>query len=495
MQLDAIFINGPFLEGFSRESRSPAVTKSGTLYYPAWLAYACGMAEDNGFECSLIDSIADKISFEESVEIVVSSNPKIVVIGTSTPSIEADLDFAKAIKEKLDKTLTILVGTHASSVADQIIHEYDFIDIVARREYDLTILELLKCIKAGKEWNDVPGITYRLNGIAKANVDMPYIKDLDVLPFGSKVYSKHLTIKNYYYGHIRYPMVSIFTSRGCNARCNFCLYPQTMFGNFRERSPKNIADEFLWISKNMPEVKEVLIDDDTFTMNKKHAVKVAQEMIKNKNKLLWTCESRATLDYETLSLMKKAGCKLVVTGFESISQEVLNKINKGIKFSNVDAFVDSAKKAGVKIHACFMAGNPGDTKETLNATLQWALKKNFDTAQFFPLQVYPGTKAFDWAKETGYLKKQNYRDWVTPSGMHNMTILKNDTGLTAQECLDFCDYARRKFYLRPGYITKKVLQGIIQPQEFKKNLKGFLKIYKHLFRKVSKELQNTEKEL
>lgn len=490
MQLDAIFINGPFLDGFSRESRSPAVTKSGTLYYPAWLAYACGLAEDNGFNCKLIDSIADKISFEKSVEIVIESNPKVVVIGTSTPSIAADLNFAKAIKEKLNKSLIVLVGTHASSLADEIILENDFIDLIARREYDLTILELLNCIKEGKEWFDILGITYKVNNLVVKNEDMPYIPDLDILPFASKIYSKHLTIKNYYYGHVRFPMVSIFTSRGCNARCSYCLYPQTMFGNFRERSPKNIADEFQWISTNLPEVKEVLIDDDTFTMNKKHAQNVALELIKINNKLLWTCESRAALDYETLTLMKKAGCRLIVTGFESVSQDVLDKVNKGIKFSNVDLFVDSAKKAGIKIHACFMAGNPGDTVETLNASLKWALSKsNFDTAQFFPLQVYPGTKAYTWAQETGYLKKQEFRDWITPSGMHNMTIVKNDMGLSFQECLDFCDYARRRFYLRPTFIIRKIFQGFKEPQEFKKNLIGFLKIYKYLFKKVSKETQ------
>ena len=491
MQLDAIFINGPFLKGFSRESRSPAVTKSGTLYYPAWLAYACGLAEDNGFECKLIDSIADKISFEKSIDIVVKSNPKIVVIGTSTPSIEADLKFAKALKKSLKDSLIILVGTHASSVADQIVLENDFVDLIARREYDLIILELLKRLRDGDEWFDVLGITYESNGSVHKNTDMPYIHDMDILPFASKVYSKHLTIKNYFYGHIRYPMISIFTSRGCNAKCNFCLYPQTMFGNFRKRSPKNIADEFLWISKNLPEVKEVLIDDDTFTMNLKHAQQGAQELININNKLLWTCEARATLNYETLSLMKKAGCRLVVTGFESISQDVLNKIKKGIKQHRVDAYVDDAKKAGIKIHACFMAGNPGDTKETLNASLEWALEKNFDTAQFFPLQVYPGTEAYDWAKETGYLKEQNYRDWVTSTGMHNMTINKNDMGLTFQECLDFCDYARRRFYLRPKYIIGKIFQGILKPQEFKKNLKGFMKIYKHLFKNVSKDVQES----
>ena len=489
-KVDAIFINGPFLQGFSRESRSPAVTKSGTLYYPGWLAYACGYSEERGYNCILKDCIADKLTYEESINFVIEHNPKFIIIGTSTPSIDADLKFAKDLKNKLKKSILILVGTHASTVARELISEFDFIDFVARREYDVTVFKLLEAFKNNVEWKDIKRITYKNdNGAINHNTDQPYLHDLDVLPFASKVYKDHLNIKNYYYGHIRYPMVSIFTSRGCNARCNYCLYPQTMFGNFRSRSPKNIADEFVWIAKNLPEVKEVLIDDDTFTMNKAHAVATAKEMIKVNNKVKWSCEARGNLDYETLTLMKKAGCKLIVTGFESVDQDVLNKVNKGIKMDVVDKYVDDAAKAGIKIHACFMAGNPGDTIKTLQTTLEWAIKKDFDTIQFFPLQVYPGTKAYEWAIQTGYIREQDFRSWVSPTGMHNMTMNLNDKGLTYQQCLDFCVYARRKFYLRPSFILKKVIRGIFEPQEFKKNVIGFLNIRKHLFRKVSSELK------
>jgi anaerobic magnesium-protoporphyrin IX monomethyl ester cyclase len=486
---DALFINGPFLEGFSRESRSPAVTKSGTLYYPAWLAYSCGYAEEKGFKCNLIDAIADKISFEKSVELVVKENPKVVVIGTSTPSIDADLKFANAVEAELSDTLVILVGTHASACAQSLVEEFDFIAMIARREYDITIVQILEKITEGNDWSEIKGITYKNpNGTVINNLDQPYIHDLNIIPFASKIYKKHLNIKNYYYGHVRYPMISIFTSRGCNARCNYCLYPQTMFGSFRSRSPQNIAEEFVWIAKNLPEVKEVLIDDDTFTMNKAHAQATANELIKVKNKVKWTCEARANLDFETLILMKKAGCRLIVTGFESVDQGVLDKVNKGIKMKDVYDYTRDAKKAGIKIHACFMAGNPGDTKETLQNSLNWAIDQKFDTVQFFPLQVYPGTKAYEWAIQTGYIKEQSYRNWVSPSGMHNMTINENDRGLSYQECLDFCDDARRKFYLRPSYIFNKVVTGIFEPYELKKNIIGFMNIRKYLFKNVSKEL-------
>jgi radical SAM superfamily enzyme YgiQ (UPF0313 family) len=224
-------------------------------------------------------------------------------------------------------------------------------------------------------------------------------------------------------------------------------------------------------------------------MFSEHAKEVAQELIKIDNKIPWTCEARATLDFETLALMKKAGCRLIVVGFESINQKVLNNIKKGIKQTNAEKFVESAKRAKVKIHGCFMAGNPGDTIETLEATLSWAIENNFDTAQFFPLQVYPGTTAYEEQKASGRLKKQPYRMWITQDGMHNMTLKESDTGLTENEILDFCDDARRRFYLRPSYIFKKSLDIFLDPSEFFKNVKGFLNIRKYLFTNVS-SIQN-----
>lgn len=486
--LDIFFVNGPFLKGYSRESRSPAVTKSGTLYYPAWLAYAAGFAEEQGINVSLLDAIADDLTFTETVERISETNPEIVVIGTSTPSIDADADLAAALKQRLPQSWIVFVGTHASSLAQDCLNKYSSVDMVARREYDLTVVDLLKAKKGLTDLSSIMGITYRSSFGISETEDRPYVQDLDSIPFASKVYKKYLNIENYYYGHVKWPMISIFTSRGCNAKCTYCLYPQTMFGEFRSRSPKNIAQEFLWIKENLPKVKEVLIDDDTFTMYPEHAKEVATELIKIENSIPWTCEVRANLDFETLSLMKKAGCRLVVVGFESIHQDVLNKVKKGTKQSIVESFVEDARKANMKIHACFMAGNPGDTLPKLKQTLDWALKNNFDTAQFFPLQVYPGTKAYEQELAADRVKKQSYRMWITKSGMHNMTIQSNDEGLSEKEVLDFCDYARRRFYLRFSYIFRKSLDILLDPVEFKKNVKGFLNIRKHLFKNVSNQI-------
>lgn len=486
--MDAVFINGPFIPGFSRESRSPAVAKSGTLYYPGWLAYACGYVESKGYKCSLIDSIASRRTYDESVIDVVSLQPRVVFIGSSTPSISDDAKFALGIKSMLPSALICFVGTHVSSVPDLTLSTYPVIDLICRKEFDLTAADIVERSLHGLDWRSIDGISYRSGDIVVNNPDRPYIENLDDLPFASQIYKKHLNIRDYYYGHVKYPMVSIFTSRGCNAKCTYCVYPQTMFGKYRSRSPRNIAAEFQWIANNLKEVKEILIDDDTFSMKHAHAREVAKELIKIGNKIPWSCQIRADLDFETLKLMRQSGCRLVVTGFESIDQNVLNNIKKGIRQSSVDDFVDSVHRAGIKFHADFMAGNPGDTIDTLQATLEWALSKNFDTFQFFPLQVYPGTTAYNEALKDGRLKIQPFRSWITSDGMHNITLINNDMGLTEQQVLDFCDYARQRFYLRPRYILRKSLDLFLDYHEFKKNLIGFMKIRKHLFRKVSGHL-------
>ena len=251
--LDIFFLNGPFLPGFSRESRSPAVTKSGTLYYPAWLAYACGYSEQQGLNCKLYDSVARKTSHEDTYDLILKDDPSFLVIGTSTPSISNDIEIARYIKSVKPSIVTILVGTHASSTAREIIENNSCVDFVARREYDITIFSIYTALRDNLDLADVPGITTKYKREALLETpDRPYIHDLDVIPFASKIYSKHLNIEDYYYGHVKYPMVSIFTSRGCNAKCTYCVYPQTMFGMHRARSPKNIADEFEWIKNNLP---------------------------------------------------------------------------------------------------------------------------------------------------------------------------------------------------------------------------------------------------
>ena len=254
-------------------------------------------------------------------------------------------------------------------------------------------------------------------------------------------------------------------------------------GNVYLFSAADEIEEFEYIVNEMPEVKEIVIEDDTFTIDKNRTQEICKLLIEKKinKKIKWLCNARVNLDYETMKLMKKAGCKLIIPGIESGTQEILNNIKKGTTLNQIEEYVKNAKKAKLLIHACYMVGNKGETKETMQNTLNFAIKLNTDTAQFYTLHPYPGTEAYNWAVENGYLDNKNYENWIKKDGTHNCVIDLDN--ISSKELVEFCDYARKKYYLRPRYIFRKICQSLTSWDELVRNVKGFLNIAPKLFKK------------
>lgn len=481
------FINPPFkIEHgrFSRASRSPAITKSGTLYYPIWLAYACGYLEKHGHQVLIVDSCARQMDLETTAALVEDFAPQLVVVETSTPSIYEDVRSAARFKQAGSSPFVCVVGTHPSAVPEEVMALDERVDCVARREYDQTILELAECLESRGDLSSVKGINFRRDGAVIANPDRPYLEDLDSLPFVTEVYKKYLPVEDYFFSAGEYPMAMIMTGRGCTSRCFFCVYPQTFHGhNYRLRSAKNVVDEFEYIARELPQVKSVGIEDDTFTAYPARVRDICNLLIERglHKKMHWWANTRVSLDGETMKLMKKAGCRLTIPGFESGDQKILNGIRKGTKVEQTERYVANAKKAGLLVHGCFMVGNKGETAETVKKTVDFAILNNPDTAQFFPLIPYPGTEAFEWAKENNYLTTLDYSKWVTEEGLHQNVLDRPD--LPVESISAICDEARRKFYLRPQYLVRKLWQTLVLKEERRRTLKSFGQFRKFLFAK------------
>lgn len=482
------FINPPFKAEygkFSRESRSPAITKSGALYYPLWLIYAAAYCEKAGFEICFLDAPAKQMNEAQSLEYIAenAADAVLYVFGTSTPSIKSDVAFAASVKLYYPSAFTLLVGTHPSARPEETLGYSRQIDAVAVGEYDNIVLELAKALQRGGGIETVRGLCINGADGCKRTPLMPAMKDLDEIPMAAEFIDRYLNPRDYFFAAATYPAIQIFTTRGCPFRCNFCVYPQTMHGHaFRGRSAENVVAEFQYIADHFPDVKEVVIEDDTFTSNKKRVLEVCSLLIERKlnKRLRWLCNARVNLDLETMQAMKKAGCRLIIPGIESGSQEILDNIKKGTKVDQFHSYVANAKKAGLLIHACYMVGNCGETKETMQATLDLALKLNTDTAQFFPLIPYPGTEAYDWAYSNGYIEP-DYEKYCLPDGTHN-TVLSLPN-LSAQEMVDFCNMARKKYYLRPRYILHRLKVGLTDFSDLKRSLKAFGKLKQYLFGK------------
>lgn len=488
-------LNGPFKTEhgkFSKTSRSPAVTKSGTVYYPIWLCYVAGLLEESGHEVKVLDSCAERLNLFRTMEFVKEFQPELVVLDTSTPSILADAETAAAIKNAFPNTFNVLMGTHPSALPEESLGLSAGVDAIAIGEADFTIRELAEKLsgadlaKVSHDENlrkellsPIHGLAFRAGEQKFVNPHRELISNLDQLPFVSKVYKKHLDIKKYFFAACDYPEVMIMTSRGCVAKCTFCVYPQTIHdGMYRMRSPKNIADEFEWITKNLPEVREIGLEDDVFTGSQKRAIEFCKELIERKIKIKWYCNVRVDTKFETMQWMKKAGCVLVTVGYESANKDILKNIEKRATPEMILEFSGNTRKAGLLVHGCFMAGNRGETRQTLQDNLDLSLRLMDDTMQFFPIMVYPGTKDYEWAKANNLMTVTSYSQYVTEDGNHNGVIRMPD--MTADEMRQWCNYARRRYYLRPKYIFYKMMQQLRHPQEIRRTVKATTRFVRFL---------------
>ncbi|MDI6825967.1 MAG: radical SAM protein [Candidatus Aenigmarchaeota archaeon] len=476
-----LLLNPSFLPRYTRASRSPCVARGGTFYYPYFLAYACGVLEKNGFDgkVKLVDAVANEWDHKKTVRFVKFFAPNLVVIDTSTPSIYNDIEVATKIKKALPKVHINLVGTHPTRVTDETFGLSKAIDSICRDEYDYTLVDLAKAIEKGKPLKGIKGLSFRKDGKIIHNEPRERIKNLDELPFVSEVYEKHFGIggiKRYFYASLKHPQVTILTARGCPFNCLFCNIP--FKASYRARSPKNVIEEFEYIQTELPEVNEVMIEDDTFPISKERTLKVCKLLKERGIKLTWSCNARVNTDLETLKAMKESGCRLLCVGFESPVQSVLDEVHKKTTAEMQIKFMNDCRKVGLLVNGCFILGMPGDTKETIRETIEFAKKLNPDTAQFYSAYAYPGTEMWDWAKENGYLTSERYDALLTEEGYHKGNI--NLPDLPAEEVDRLCREALKEFYLRKDYIFYKLSQIITNFDEARRTLMSGRFFFKHI---------------
>jgi radical SAM superfamily enzyme YgiQ (UPF0313 family) len=490
-----LMLNPPFFTKFSRSSRSPAISKGGCVYYPLWLGAATGWLEKKGHDVKLLDCPAQGTTLEEVLALVNDWKPDLIAVDTVTASYTRDQETLEALKTALPSAFVAMVGTHCSALPEETLHENKgFLDAVCRSEYDLQLEDLAAELSANPTNPDlekIKGISF-LRGdevVHTPSRELISGEQLDEFPFMAEVYKKHLHIPNYFYPSVLYPEVTIVTGRGCPFYCTFCILPQVMNGHkYRARSPEHVVAELKWISENLPEVKDVMVEDDTFTADRDRMRKICHLIIDQGIKTTWTCNARADVDLETLKLMKQAGCRLMCVGFESADQTVLNNIKKGTVVPKIKQFVADAKTAQIQIHGCFMMGNRGETKETIQKTVDMAIELEPDTAQFFPIMVYPGTEAFRYAEEQGHLTTNDWNHWLLGDGTHNSVI--STPQLSSEELVRECDKARIRFYSRPKFMVGKIVQLFTNPRDIPRILKSgwiFSKYYVQELRETWKD--------
>lgn len=477
-----LFLNLPYEFNISRASRWPEKTKSGTLYYPYWLAYCLGVCEEKGIECKLVDCITKEYTVEDTIDEVKSYNPDYIMAEITTPTCAYDYNTINSIKNACPEVKIIIGGTHATILPEEVLDKCDGIDYLVRQEYDFTVPEIV----LGDDVSKVEGVSYRVDseandlaiskscsieeGEIKHTIDREPLDNLDELPYVSKVYQKYLNFDDYAYAFAQKPMIQIVSSRGCPNQCNFCSYPSTMGGRlYRTRSIMDLANEFEYILKEIPEIKEIFIEDDTFTVDQNRVLDFCDEIIKRGLKPIWSCNTRVDLKFETMKKMKEAGCRLLVCGYESGSQNVLDETKKGISLEQSKAFAKYARDLDIKVFGCFMIGLTGDNLDTINQTYEFAKSVYPDMCFFQQAVPFPGTGFYAWAKENGYLVTEDYSKWLNDDGYLNCLV--DYPYANHHEIEKLRDGLMSKYYFSFAYIVKTFLANL-DWTEFKRVMRG-----------------------
>ena len=449
--MKTLLLNPPSFEKFDggAGSRYQATREITSFWYPVWLAYPAGLIK----ESRLLDAPADGVTPEQTVQI--ARDYDFVVLFTSTPGFKSDIRLAEMLKDAKPQIKIAFVGPHVSVQTEESLRASTAIDFVARKEFDYSVAEFAW----GKRVEEIGGISFRKNGRVVHNPNRPAIENLDALPYVAEIFKRDLDFRKYNIPYLLYPYVSLYTSRGCPAQCTFCLWPQTMSGHrWRTRSSDNVAAEVQRVLRLFPEAREIFFDDDTFTWQKSRVLELCKKF--KPLRFTWSCNSRVNADYETLRAMKEAGCRLLVVGFESGDPTVLKNIKKGATVEQALAFMKDCKRLGITVHGDFQIGHPGETHETIERTIQFAMKLDPQTMQVSISHPYPGTEFFRYLQERGYLVTAD----MTDECGHQLPNIQYP-GLSRKEIVEAVENFYSRYYFRPKVIFRILRRAIFDARE------------------------------
>lgn len=420
---------------------------------PLGLLYLAGyLKKYSGHEIKIIDAQVEKLDYPELQKQIKNFFPDVVGITAMTFTL---LDVLKTIditKEVCPNAKIVLGGPHVHIYPEETLNLKN-IDFVVLGEGEETFFKLLENIKNPEVLKNIEGLALKHNGKIINTGVKKYCENLDELPFPPREmipYKKYFSLLAK-----KQPITTMFTSRGCPFQCAFCDRPN-MGKNFRKRSPKNVVDEMEECLKLG--IKEIFIYDDTFTVDKERAKDICKEILKRGLKFSWDIRARVdTVDEELLMLLKKSGCARIHYGVEGGTEKILKVLNKLITLDKALETFRLTKKIGIDTLAYFMIGSPTETKEDIVETIKFMKKLDPDFVQITLLTPFPATKVYNWALGQKVFENDYWLDFAKNPrpGFKTQYWTKE---LSNEELQFLLKLAYKKFYVRPGYIIKKLFK-------------------------------------
>lgn len=389
--------------------------------------YLAAVLQKNGYTVEILDAFMAGAEFEEkngeAVTIglpfqkikqeIQDRKPDIVgIAGPFTSQIGHAIQTSRAAKEANPNIVTVVGGPHVTLVPKEFLQEAPSVDIAVAGEGEYAMLEIAQHFEGKKTLDEIKGIAYRQNGVVKVNERRPFIENLDELPYPAYDLvdmELYLGPSKIGYRSFQNRAISMVTSRGCPFNCCFCSVHLHMGKGFRAHSAKYVLDHIQYVVDKY-KVKNIFFEDDNLTLDLKRFEEICDGIIERRIKIGWETPNGVRADRltpELLKKMKQSGCKSVFVGVESGDQQILDKVVcKSLDLNRVVEFAKNAQEIGLKTGAFYIIGFPGETKQNMQRTVDFALdlKRKYDVGMhLFAATPSYGTRLFEECKEKGYL--------------------------------------------------------------------------------------------
>ncbi len=381
-----------------------------SLFPPMDLVYLGSYLVENDVDAEIVECLALDLSrdgLREKVRSTVdgSSDRTLMVVRTSAPTLDWDLEICGEIKGELPDLDIAVYGPVVPHVSWRIQGE-DSVDYIVHGEPDDTIFELT----VGRPPEEILGLVHRSNGSWATNGLRPMRVELDELPFPKwelLPYRRYTMPKSSTRHELAF--LPMLTSRGCPIGCHYCPYPVGQGLNWRKRSPENVVDEMEHLVDDLG-IQYILLRDPMFSLNQKRVLAICDEIERRGLELEWKCETRVDfLKEETLRAMAKAGCTGVNFGVESADVEIQKGVGRApIEQEKFRQTIALCRELGIDTFAFFIIGLPGDTVTSILKTIKFAIDIQPTWVQFTAASPFIGTKLRDWAIEHGLTTEDKY---------------------------------------------------------------------------------------
>lgn len=437
-------------------------------YFPLGLGYIAAYLQTYGHHTvTMYEPEAQKLNRGDMEQIISGTNPDVVAITCATPNFPRAVELAHIVKTCTDAKV-VIGGVHASALPEFIMKRYaDVIDCVVVGEGETTMLELVDAYMSGKKLDDVLGIVFCKNGSIVRTAKRPLITELDTLPFPARdLIPQHLFRPNLH--NARYKnCLTLLTSRGCPYNCSFCAARIVSGTKYRTHSSEYVLEEMSHLKRDY-QAEQLIITDDTFTIDHERLERICRGMIDKRLKLSWFCFSQVnTVNRDIMKMMMKAGCYSIGFGVESADESLLLQMGKPISPTQAKNTIRTANELGLKTQAFYIFGLPGETKAKMQATVRFAEEVNSTLAFFNMLVPYPGTRDFDTYFNGVQLDDIIWEDFVA---IGENCVLRNST-TTASEIEQVTLWANRRYYAHPKRLFN-ILRHIGTRHELLNHIKG-----------------------